>query len=84
MNILFILQGTGMPNTLAEGGCRIKVAPEHLPGPTEAADQYDAEKRSHLTRVSTFGTNPFETPQEQQNTEMAFSSRCPDLGNLLC
>ena len=68
---------------LAGGGCQVKVPPEYLPGPTEAADQYDQEKGSTLTRVSTFGRNPFYTPEEQQNAELLFTRKYPDLGHLL-
>uniref|UniRef100_UPI003AAFAF35 uncharacterized protein n=1 Tax=Centroberyx gerrardi TaxID=166262 RepID=UPI003AAFAF35 len=76
------VQGKGIPNVLAEGGCQMKVPSELLPGPTEAADLYHQERGSSLTRVSTFGTNPFDTLEEQQNAEMLFSTKYPDLGNL--
>lgn len=60
----------------------MKIPVELLPGSTEAADLYQNEYGSNLTRVSTFGTSPFHTLEEQQNAEKLFNEKHPDLTHL--
>ncbi|XP_049326730.1 uncharacterized protein LOC111191866 [Astyanax mexicanus] len=76
------IPGKGIPNLLAQGGCPKKVSPDLLPDATEAANQYDQEVGASLTRLSTFGRNPFHCPEDQEAAEREFSLQCHDIALL--
>ncbi|XP_065111059.2 uncharacterized protein [Paramisgurnus dabryanus] len=76
------IPGKGVPNVLAHGGCQKKISLDLLPNAVEAADWYDHEVGSSLTRVSTFGRNPFQSPEDQEAVERQFSMQCPDICSL--
>ena len=60
----------------------MKLPEELLPGSAEAADLYQQETGRNLTRESVYGTNPFQSLEEQQNAEQQFNTAYPDLGSL--
>ncbi|XP_034404886.1 uncharacterized protein LOC117741770 [Cyclopterus lumpus] len=76
------IPGKGIPSYLARDGCPKKLSPDYLPAASVAADWYDQEVGS-LTQVSHFGTNPFESAQDQEAAEMEFALQCPDTDVLL-
>lgn len=53
-----------------------------LPKAVEAADWYEQETRSSLTRVSAFGRNPLRSPEDQRAVERQFSMQCPNINSL--
>ena len=67
---------------MAREGCPKKLSADLLPEASVAADWYDQEVGS-LTRVSHFGTNPFQSAQEQEAAEREFDLQCPNVGVLL-
>lgn len=48
----------------------------------DAADNYEGEVGS-LTRVSHFGTEPFQDTQDQEAAKLEFALQCPDVNALL-
>ncbi|KAI3376817.1 hypothetical protein L3Q82_000075 [Scortum barcoo] len=69
----------GIPNVLAQEGCRKRVPEDLLPGPSAAADRYRQEMGNSLTRESIFGTDPFHLEEEKIRAETQFSFLHPDL-----
>lgn len=53
-----------------------------LPEALEAADSYDQEVSSSLTRASVFGRNPFSTVQHQAAAEQEFTWHYSDISEL--
>ncbi|KAM4585688.1 uncharacterized protein V3H82_004664 [Fundulus diaphanus] len=76
------IQGKGIPNHLALGGCAKKLSADFLPEAAEAAQDYYQEVGSSLTQVSHFGRNPFSTIQQQTSAENEFSQQYPDISEL--
>ncbi|XP_062420889.1 uncharacterized protein LOC134132801 [Pungitius pungitius] len=76
------IPGKGIPTRLARDGCPKKLSPDLLPDASVAADYYEEEVGS-LTRVSIFGTNPFQDTQDQEAAELEFALQCPDINALL-
>ena len=68
----FFCTGRGVPNHLAENGCKVKLSEELLPSPPEAAVWYDRELNSSLARDSCFGQDPFTTPEAKMRAEAEF------------
>ena len=60
----------------------MKLPEELLPGSAEAADLYLQDRGANLTRESVFGSNPFQSLEEQQNAEHNFTTAYPDMGSL--
>lgn len=60
----------------------MKLPEELLPGSAEAADLYLQDRGANLTRESVFGTNPFQSPEEQQNAEERFTTVYSDMEGL--
>lgn len=63
--LCFCLTGKGIPNHLAAGGCPKKIGAEMLPHAHQAADMYQQDAGSSLTRVSCFRTDPFSMEDEK-------------------
>ncbi|XP_038135443.1 uncharacterized protein LOC119779740 [Cyprinodon tularosa] len=76
------IPGKGIPNVLAQDGCRKRVPEDLLPGPSEAADRYQQEMGNSLTRESLFGTCPFRSEEERIGAEKQFSVLHPDIAVL--
>ncbi|KAK7145575.1 hypothetical protein R3I93_013344 [Phoxinus phoxinus] len=72
------IPGKGIPNQLARDGCLKKVPEGLLPHAPEAADLYAEELGNHLTRVSSFGADPFRS-EEKLNVERLFGQTYPDI-----
>ncbi|XP_056466626.1 uncharacterized protein LOC130405524 isoform X1 [Gadus chalcogrammus] len=66
------IPGRGVPNHLAENGCKVKLSEELLPSPPEAAAWYDRELNSSLARDSCFGQDPFTTHEAKMRAEAEF------------
>lgn len=75
--------GKGTPNRLAAGGCPKKLGEELLPHASQAADMYEQDVGSSLTRVSCFGTDPFSTEEDKVSAEQLFAEEYPDISVLL-
>nr|XP_046256591.1 uncharacterized protein LOC124065345 isoform X1 [Scatophagus argus] len=73
----------GTPNHLAAGGCPKKVGDELLPHASQAADMYQQDVGSSLTRVSCFGTDPFTTEDDKISAEQRFAEEYSDISVLL-
>ncbi|KAA0706776.1 hypothetical protein E1301_Tti019738 [Triplophysa tibetana] len=73
------ISGYGVPNHLALGGCPKKVSSLLLPNAVDAADCYDRILGSSLTRVSSFGRNPFESLEDQEASQREFSLNYPNI-----
>ncbi|XP_062331322.1 uncharacterized protein LOC134031631 [Osmerus eperlanus] len=73
------IPGRGVPNILAPHGCVKKVTEDLLPCASSAADLYEADTRSSLTRSSTFGIYPFGNAEEQAQVERHFEEQFPDM-----
>ncbi len=68
---------------MAEGGCPKKLGEELLPHASQAADVYQQDVGSSLTRVSCFGTDPFSTEENKISAEQRFAEEYPDISVLL-
>ena len=77
-----LISGRAIPAVLAVDGCSKKISADLLPEASLAADLYEREVGS-LTRVSQFGTNPFQTEQDQAAVEAEFVRRSPDVTVML-
>lgn len=77
------IPGKGTPNCLAAGGCPKKLGEELLPHASQAADMYQQDVGSSLTRVSCFGTDPFSTEEDKISAEQLFAEQYPDISVLL-
>lgn len=64
---------------MAEGGCLKKISEELLPHANEAADLYEAELGSSLTRHSVFGSDPFSSGRQRECVEHHFAELHPDI-----
>ncbi|KAF4114301.1 hypothetical protein G5714_004524 [Onychostoma macrolepis] len=53
------IPGRGIPNQLAGTGTPRQITADLLPDATVAADMYDSDMGSSLTRISSFGSDPF-------------------------
>lgn len=53
-----------------------------MPDASVAADWYEQEVGS-LSRVSHFGTNPFQSAEDQEAAEGEFTLHCPDVTVML-
>lgn len=78
----FVIVGRGIPNALASGGCPVRIAGDLLPCASDAADLYDAERGSSLTRQSSFGRDPFTSEEERNHAQERFSEAFGDLSAL--
>lgn len=76
-----LIKGKGIPNQLARDGCLKKVLEGLLPHAPEAADLYAEELGNPLTRVSSFGADPFRS-EEKLNIERLFGQTYPDISYL--
>ncbi|XP_028448964.1 uncharacterized protein LOC114565241 [Perca flavescens] len=76
------ISGKGIPSYLAREGCPKRVSTDLLPESSVAADWYEQEVGS-LTRVSHFGTNPFQSAQDQEAAEREFALQWPDVSVML-
>ncbi|XP_034005379.1 uncharacterized protein LOC117497578 isoform X1 [Trematomus bernacchii] len=76
------IQGKGIPDQLAHGGCPKRLPADLLPEATDAADCYYQEVGSSLTRVSLFGRNPFATVEHQTAAEQEFATNYADIAEL--
>ncbi|XP_057208892.1 uncharacterized protein LOC130565818 isoform X2 [Triplophysa rosa] len=77
------IPGKGIPNQLAQGGSAKNISAALLPNGTEAADLYMDTLGSSLTRVSSFGMDPFTSEHEKATVEQLFSEKWPDIAVLL-
>ena len=68
---------------MATGGCPKKLREELLPHASEAADLYQQDVGSSLTRVSCFGTDPFSNEEDKTAAEHRFAEYHPDMSLLL-
>lgn len=75
--------GRGIPNVLAEGGCRVKLTADQLPTASQVADLYDQENHASLTRASVFGRDPFVDATEHHQAERRFTEAYSDITVLL-
>lgn len=75
--------GKGTPNHLATGGCPKKLGDDLLPHASQAADMYQQDVGSSLTRVSCFGTDPFSNEEDKISAEQRFAEGYPDISVLL-
>ncbi|NP_001411522.1 si:ch211-227p7.1 [Danio rerio] len=73
------IPGIGVPNHLAHGGCPKKVSVDVLPDAVDAANCYDREVGSSLTRESSFGRNPFSSLEDQEAAQREFALHFPDM-----
>ena len=67
-----VFLGKGVPNVLAQDGCRIRVPDHLLPGSSAAADTYMEERGTSLTRESVFGTDPFNSEEDRIRAETEY------------
>lgn len=77
-----VLIGKGIPNHLAGRGTVRRIREDLVPDVTEAADQYDREMGSSLTRVSSFGSDPFMSEADRERAEQLFTQHYPNLSVL--
>ncbi|XP_077060372.1 uncharacterized protein LOC143712032 [Siphateles boraxobius] len=73
------IPGNGVPDHLAHGGCPKKVSPDVLPDAVDAANCYDSEVGSSLTRESSIGRNPFLHLEDQEAAQREFSLHYPNI-----
>ncbi|KAG1968665.1 hypothetical protein F2P79_003433 [Pimephales promelas] len=75
----YLIPGRGIPNHLAGTGTPRKITTDLLPDATVAADMYDRNMGSSLTRVSSFGSDPFLSEADKVRAEQHFARYYPDL-----
>ena len=75
--------GKGVPNTLCGEGCPAKVSPDLLPDANMAADLYEVEVGSGLTRESIFGSDPFPSEEARCRAAQQFNQSWPNMATLL-
>lgn len=80
--IIFCFSGKGVPNDLAECGCKARVPEDLLFESSVAADYYRQETGSSLTRESVFGVDPFHSEEEKSRAEAEFNLLHTDLAAL--
>ncbi|KAK0138165.1 hypothetical protein N1851_025521 [Merluccius polli] len=73
------IPGKGIPDQLAGTGTPRKITTDLLPDATVAADMYDRDMGSSLTRISSFGSDPFLSEADKVRAEQLFAQYCPDL-----
>ncbi|XP_041843882.1 uncharacterized protein LOC121641670 [Melanotaenia boesemani] len=76
------IPGKGIPNNLAQCGCKANVTEDLLPEASAAADFYRQEVGSSLTRESVFGTDPFLSEEDKSQAETEFSLLHTDVAAL--
>ncbi|KAL2076321.1 hypothetical protein ACEWY4_028073 [Coilia grayii] len=76
------IPGKEVPNYLAQNGCKVRIAEDLLPPPSEAASLYDRELSSSLSRVSQFGQDPFTSEEAKIRAEGEFCELFPDISVL--
>lgn len=74
-----VVKERGIPNHLAGTGTPRKITTDLLPDATVAADMYDRDRGSSLTRVSSFGSDPFLSEADKVRAEQHFAHYYPDL-----
>ncbi|KAK9977239.1 hypothetical protein ABG768_019060 [Culter alburnus] len=77
-----VISGRGVPDRLAEGGCRAKIDEEFLPNASVALDMYRQEFGSTLTRLSMFGSDPITSVEDQASVKEHFTEQWPDISVL--
>lgn len=77
-----VISGRGVPNRLAEGGCRAKIDEMLMPNASVAADMYCQEVGSTLTRLSMFGSDPITSVEDRASVEQYFREQWPDISVL--
>lgn len=81
-SINYAFTGKGIPNNLEDGGCLKKIGERLLPHASQAADLYQLDIGSSLTRVCCFGTDPFSSEEEKLSAEGRFAELYPDISFL--
>ncbi|KAL2091679.1 hypothetical protein ACEWY4_013942 [Coilia grayii] len=76
------IPGKGIPNHLASRGTMRRIRADLVPDATEAADLYERDMGSSLTRVSSFGSDPFMSEADKVRAEQLFTERYPNLSIL--
>ncbi|KAL2084316.1 hypothetical protein ACEWY4_019834 [Coilia grayii] len=76
------IPGKGIPNILASGGCPTKITQDLLPHAAQAADYYQHDIGSSLTRLSCFGADPFSTELHKIAAEDQFAENYADISVL--
>ncbi|XP_060759597.1 uncharacterized protein LOC132886813 [Neoarius graeffei] len=76
------IPGKGIPNLLCGQGCPAKVLEDNLPIGEIAADLYQQEVGTALTREAVFGTDPFSNEEARRNAESEFASHFDPLSLL--
>lgn len=77
-----VLKGKGIPNHLAGTGTLRKITADLMPDTTVAADMYERDMGSSLTRISSFGSDPFMSETDKVRAEQLFTQYYPDLSVL--
>ena len=75
---MFPLQGRGIPNELAAAGCPAQISEDLLPSASVAADRYEQEFGSSLSREAAFGVDPFHTEADRSRAQRDFAVTYPD------
>lgn len=74
-----LIQGKGIPNRLAGTGTPRKITTDLLPDVIAAADMYDSDMGSSLTRISSLESDPFLSEADKVRAEQLFAQHHPDL-----
>ncbi|XP_030287100.1 uncharacterized protein LOC115590006 [Sparus aurata] len=69
------IPGKGIPDVLCGQGCPAKIPEGLLPAGQVAADLYQQDVGTALTREGVFGTDPFANEEAQQRAESEFGSQ---------
>ncbi|CAL8298010.1 unnamed protein product [Arctogadus glacialis] len=72
------IQGRGIPNELAAAGCPAQISEDLLPSAAVAADRYEQEFGSSLSREAAFGVDPFHTEEDRSRAQRDFTVAHPD------
>lgn len=67
---------------MATGGCPTKITQDLLPHAPQAADYYQNDTGSSLTRLSCFGADPFSTEEDKIAAEDQFAETYADISVL--